>query len=159
MDYLHEKHVYTKISRAEAQRREIKILQTKWVDVNKGDAINPNHRSRFVTMEFNTTKLVGLFASTPPLEALKLLVSDVATKDEVIMVNDIARAYFEAPISRTVAVELPDEDKSDGQDMVGLLQKSLYGTRDAAINFQREVQKFMRGHGFIVGRYKSTCCQ
>ena len=67
------------------------------------------------------------------------------------MVNGIARAYFEAPISRTVTVELPDEDKSDGQDMVGLLQKSLYGTRDAAINFQREVQKFMRGQGFIDG--------
>ena len=49
------------------------------------------------------------------------------------MVNDIARAFFEAPISRTVAVELPDEDKSDGKDMVGL-QKSLYGTLDVVLS-------------------------
>ena len=72
------------------------------------------------------------------------------------MVNDIARAYFEAPNSRTVAVEFPDEDKSDGQDMVDLLHKSLYGTRDAAINFQREIQRFMRCQGFIVGRYNCS---
>ena len=37
--------------------------------------------------------------------------------------------------------------------MVGLLQKSLYGTRDAAANFQREVKKFMREQGFVVGAY------
>ena len=83
VDYLHEKHVYTKISRAEAQRRGIKILPTRWVDVNKGDAINTHHRSRFVAMEFITTKLDGLFASTPPLETFKLLISDVAAKDDV----------------------------------------------------------------------------
>ena len=66
VDYLHEKHVYTKISRAETQRHGIKILPTRWVDVNKRDAINTHHRSRFVAMEFITTKLDGLFASTPP---------------------------------------------------------------------------------------------
>ena len=37
--------------------------------------------------------------------------------------------------------------------MVGLLQKSLYGTRGAAANFQREVKKFMREQGFVVGTY------
>ena len=91
-------------SRAEAQRRGIKTLRTRWFDVTKGFLINPNHRSLLVAMQFNTTKLDGLFASTLPLEALKLLISDVATKDDVhgdalkegqekvIMVNDIARA-------------------------------------------------------------------
>ena len=40
--------------------------------------------------------------------------------------------------------------------MVGVLQKSLYGTCDAAINFQRKVQKFLRNQGFIVGRYNCS---
>ena len=39
-----------------------------------------------------------------------------------------------------------------GNEIVGLLQKSIYGTRDAAANFQREV-KFMREHRFVVGAY------
>ena len=104
----------------------------------------------------------GLFASTPPLEALKRLVSDAATVDSMarnsskeekaVMVNDVARAFFEAHLSREVAVELPVEDGGGpGSEMVGLLQKSLHGTRDAAANFQREVKKFMREQGFVVG--------
>ena len=35
-----------------------------------------------------------------------------------------------------------------GSEMVGLFQKSLRGTRDAAANFAREVTKFMREQGF-----------
>ena len=61
-----------------------------------------------------------------PLEALKILISDAAIRtsdtfneeeeeeeEKVIMVNDVARAYFEAKVVRTIAIELPDEDKAD----------------------------------------------
>ena len=68
VDCLDEKHMYTKISRAEAQRRGIKILRTRWVDVNKGDAINPNHRSRFVAMEFRW--VVRIHTSSGSTQAL-----------------------------------------------------------------------------------------
>ena len=66
---------------------------------------------------------------------------------KVIMVNDVARAFFEAPMKRTVCVELPEEalteeERSTGKRVVGVLQMSLYGTRDAAANFQAEVGKF-----------------
>ena len=121
------------------------------------------------------SKEMGLFAATPPLEALKYLLSIAATaesgsspraanargerdgsglraakpsekqgsrgnNDKVMMVNDVARAFFEAPIQRQVCVEIPQEDKEKyEEDCVGLLVKSLYGTRDAAMNFQKEV--------------------
>ena len=59
----------------------------------------------------------GIPAGTPPLEALRCLVHEAATirgkKDDYykyIMVNDVARALFEAPAVRQVCVELPDED-------------------------------------------------
>ena len=38
-------------------------------------------------------------------------------------------------------------------DSVGHLQMSLYGTRDAAMNWQGEVAKEMKGWGFTRGRY------
>ena len=38
------------------------------------------------------------------------------------MVNDVARTYFEAKVERTIAIELPNEDKEEGQDMVGCVQ-------------------------------------
>ena len=52
--YLHEKHVYTEINRAEAQRHGIKILRTRRVDVYKGDVINPNFCSGFVALKLTS---------------------------------------------------------------------------------------------------------
>ena len=64
-------------------RRGVKIIKTRWIDINKGgDRANPNYRSRLVAKEFRDGNQDGLFASTPPLEALKLLISMTATVDQ-----------------------------------------------------------------------------
>ena len=63
---------------------------------------------------------------------------------KVLMLNDVARACFEAPAIRDICVEIPKEDLTpeDGRhDKVGHLRMSLYGTRDAAVNWQEEVAK------------------
>ena len=55
-----------------------------------------------------------------------------------------------------MCVELPAEGLTEDdrkQDMVGLLKMSLYGTRDAATNWQNEVAKEMARWGFVRGRY------
>ena len=72
------------------------------------------------------------------------------------MINDISSAFFEAPMRRNVCVELPEEamtEEGKEKDMVGWLQMSLYGTRDAAANFQEEVRKSMTKHVFVRGAY------
>ena len=146
-----------------AKELGVPVIKSKWLDTDKGDPQNPNYRSRFVAMEINNKVIEGLFASTPPLEALKLLVSCAAMslkeeeEKQMIMVSDIARAFFEAPATRRIAVELPPEDKDPSEgDCVGILQKSLYGTRDAAKNFQEEVKRFMAGAGFMIGKYNTS---
>ena len=62
---------------------------------------------------------------------------------KAMMINDVTRAYSEAPVKREICIELPKEDwtQEDGrQDLVGLLQKKLYDARDAALNiFQAEI--------------------
>ena len=107
----------------------------------------------------------GLFAGTPALEALRYLVheaSSVRSREKmgskVLMVNDVARAPFEAPAIRNVCVEIPKEAKTEADvrhDKVGQLSMSMYGTRDAAMNWQEEVAKEMRKLGFQRGRYNS----
>ena len=78
-----EKQVYRKISREEALRKGYPIVKVRWIDVNKGDADQPVYRSRLVAKEFNRGDGEdGLFAGTPPLEALKLLISEAATLDK-----------------------------------------------------------------------------
>ena len=69
--YVHDMRVYDKIPRAQAARKGWKIIKTRWIDINKGDDDNPNYRSRLVGKEFNNEAMDGIFAGTPPLEALR----------------------------------------------------------------------------------------
>jgi hypothetical protein len=165
MKYAKEKRVWCKIPRSTAMRNGWKIIKTKWIDINKGDVDNPIYRSRFVGKEFNTHEVEGLFAGTPPLEALRLLLSQAATttqhekmNQKIVMINDVSRAFFEAPmqVGRHLCIELPEEDCTEEdkrRDMVGYLTKSLYGTRDAAYNFQKEVSTKLKQCGFTQGKY------
>ena len=134
MQYVKDKGVWTKIPRAVAQAKGWKIVKTRWIDINKGDDANPVYRSRLVGKEFNDGNMDGIFAGTPPLEALRYIVHEAATVDErkgkhnkVIMINDVARAFFEAKATRAVCVELPSESLSEedkNKDMVGILNMS-----------------------------------
>ena len=93
--------------------------------------------------EFNNEPMEGLFAGTPLLEAFRYLIHEASTVrsneevgSKVLMVNDVARAFFEAPATCNVCVEIPKEDKTEADvrhDKVGHLRMSLYGTRDAAM--------------------------
>ena len=62
---------------------------------------------------------------------------------------DIKRAFFHALAFRAVFVNLPEEDYQEG--MCGKLNKSMYGTRDAAQNWEREYIEFMASVGFVSG--------
>ena len=159
IEYVRSKNVWTKITRSEAQKQGYKVIKTRWIDINKGDDANPVYRSRFVAKEFNDGEAQGLFAGTPPLEALRYLLHDAATKGserKVVMINDVARAFFEARVRRKVCVEIPPEDLNSndvGKDLVGLLNMSLYGTRDAAKNWQEEAADAMKSWDFAQGKY------
>ena len=154
IQYVRDMKVGRNIPRRQAQARGMKVIKTRWIDINKGDDINPIYRSRLVGKEFNNDAMDGIFAGTPPLEALRCLIHEAATirtkdgmQEKVVIINDVARAFFEAPAVRQVCVELPDEDLSSSDrnvDPVGHLAMSLYGTRDATMNWQEEVAKDLR---------------
>ena len=71
------------------------------------------------------------------------------------MINDVSRAFFEAPAVRQVCAEIPDDDLTAADrraDNVGHLKMSLYGARDAAMTWQEEVAREMRKWGLKRGR-------
>ena len=69
------------------------------------------------------------------------------------MTIDVKRAYFYAPATRPVYIRIPKEDLEEGdEDKVGVLQLSLYGTRDAAMNWAATYTKVLVQNGFIPGR-------
>ena len=113
ISYADKKPVWEKIPRSTAKEKGWKIVKSRWIDINKGDDLNPNYRSRMVGKEFNDSVLDGLFAATPPLEALRLLLSWAATAgaahpgiseqgpmQESLLIVDVSRAFFEAPARR-----------------------------------------------------------
>ncbi len=157
IEYFRKMGVYTKVKR----QPWMKVISTKWIDTNKGDELRPNYRSRLVGRELNLCKKDGLFAATPPVESLRMVLSICASSQNsyneadnfIIMSNDIKRAYFYAPVTRPMFIAIPDEDWEDGDDeMVGQLRLSLYGTRDAAVNWTRTFTDHLVKIGFKVGK-------
>ena len=59
---------------------DAKCVRTRWVICNKGDEANPDIRARLVACELNTYQTDDFYASTPPLEAKRLLLSQMATQ-------------------------------------------------------------------------------
>ncbi len=157
VEYFRKMGVYTKVVR----EWWMKPISTRWLDTNKGDEAVPNYRARLVGREIKKDKRNDLFAATPPVESMRMLVSVCASrqgdhrheKNFIVMTNDVKRAYFYAPVTRPIYVIIPPEDREPGdEDKVGQLNLSLYGTRDAAMNWTKTYTDFMVNLGFRKGR-------
>ena len=141
--YLRDLGVYEKVDEKEAvEKYGITPVDTKWVDTDKAFDGEPMQiRSRMCARELKSDDRPDLYAGTPPLEALKAIKPIAANHKETfsIMHIDVSRAYFHAKAQRPVLIRLPVEDTM-GTDAgkVGLMKKSMYGTRDAASNWDRD---------------------
>ena len=73
-------------------------IMVKWVGHHKGDTQHLNVRSRLAAKQINMGKKQALFAATPPLEALRMLLSGTVTgnKPQALVLNDISRAHMHA---------------------------------------------------------------
>ena len=128
-------------------------IAVRWVDINKGDDQNPNYRSRLVAKEYRDDVKPELYAPTPPGECLRLMLSRLASdKNMKLLYADVSRAYFYAKAVRPVYVKLPDEDLEAGDEgRCGRLLMSMYGTRDAAVNWSAEYTSTLVQGGYIQG--------
>jgi hypothetical protein len=150
LHFFHSKGVWRVVPRAHAAGR--RVVGTRWVSCNKGDAEHPEVRCRLVCQEVKTYQSEEFFAATPPLETLRMVLS-MAADDHRMQVTlvDISRAYFNAFIAREVFVELPRE-AGYGKDVVGKLVKCMYGTRDAAQGWENAYRAALEAMGFKRGR-------
>ena len=161
LEVFKQRGVYKVVPRS-SMRPGSKILGVRWVETNKGSPEKPKVRSRLVCQEFAYGKddpTGSLFAPTPPLAATRLLLSGVASQgrrgpgEMRAMLLDFKRAFLYGDAERELFIELPDDDeRKDGGNNVGLLQKAMYGTRDAPAVWQRLVQRILCGIGFRASR-------
>ena len=81
LEYFNAKEVWEKRPMGEAKRKTGRPpITVRWVDVNKGDNACPNIRSRLVARQIRQAGEDAIFAPTPPLEALRSILS-LATTD------------------------------------------------------------------------------
>ena len=116
IQFFRQRGVYTKVAR----ESWMQVITTKWLDINKGDEQSKNYRSRLVGREIAKTKRDDLFAATPPLESLRMILSICAGQQMshspeerfIVISNDVKRAYFYAEASRPIFIQIPNEDWS-----------------------------------------------
>ena len=162
IEFVRQFGVYEKVP-AEQTVGKTKV-SIKWVDVNKGDASKPEYRSRLVGRELRRLDpfMSGTFAATPPTESLRFMLSNFMTRrtrkgrrqELTLGVLDVSRAHFHPPAEREVYIDLPAEDHEPG--MVGKLLKTIYGTRDAAAQWEKFYTDVFVAIGFVAGSF-SPC--
>ena len=78
---LQSQEVYEKVPVEECWTSTGKApVKVKWIDINKGDDVNHDYRSRLVAKEHKTGKRLDLFAAVPPSESKKALFSVAVTE-------------------------------------------------------------------------------
>ena len=159
--YYKEMKAFTKVPISQCiARTGRQPIGVRWIDINKGDQYNINIRSRLVAKEFNNKKCDDLFAGTPPVEAMRAIVSMAASgvSPKTLMTVDVSRAYMYAKCRSEMYVEMcPEACEENGDEKCcWKLEKAMYGTRSAAQDWQYEIKRKMLSIGYLQG--KSNPC-
>ena len=165
LQYLLSRKVYSYATDAEAWTVTRKRpLRLKWIDSNKGDRNAFSIRSRLVGTEIRRKRTESIFSATPPLESLRLLLARAASEPPVrpcgrrnsdpykIQLIDVSRAHFYADAVRDVYIQLPAEDpRSEEPGACSKLEKTMYGTLDAAERWGEHYAATLTKAGFLRG--------
>ena len=129
-------------------------VDTKWVLTDKGADGKVDVRARLVAREIkgHQRSEPELFTATPPLDALRCMISLAATdKNMYLDFIDVRKARLNGIPKRNVVITLPPEAGGG----TALLLRTLYGTRDAATAWEACIAKLMQGLGFECGKASS----
>ena len=135
-----------------------RAIEVRWVDVDKGFGV---YRSRLVAKDFKPKSKVNdqecLFAATPPLELVKMLILKAARGSrnrhagvKKVMFLDVSKAHLQAPMRDEDFVQLPPERWTEGK--CARLIYTLNGMRTAGSNWEKEYSNTSEMVGFCPGR-------
>ena len=135
MEYHDKMHVFDKVLVAQCwERTGTAHLKARWVDIDNGT----RYRSRWVAIQFKGSDSEEWFAATPPIEALRALISHIMSgpRKKALMVCDVSRAFYDALVQHEIFVVLCEGAKQTVEDnnMCAKLRMSMFGTKAAARN-------------------------
>ena len=125
-------------------------VSVEWVDTDNGGG---NIRCRLVARDFKTKDSCreDLFAATPPLELLRVMLSKAAgDMRRKVLVIDVKKAHLNPKCDQEVFIELPGEAGA-GPGRCGRLAHWLYGFRPAAQAWENHYAGKLEEIGFRRG--------
>ena len=136
------------------------VYGTRWVDVNKGDEDKSYCRSQLVVQEYERRAEWAFLQCNFSLEALRSLICATieelpdevgqpvaSTETGVLMLIDVRLAHSYSVARSRDSQQKPAKTKS----RVGRLLRSMYGCRDAGVNWKFAICQVMIEHGFVHG--------
>ena len=137
MEYYDKMHVFDKV-----------LIAQCWERTGKAPL-----KARWVAKQFKGSDSEEWFAATPPIEALRALISHTTsgTKKKALMVCDVSRT-LQCNTRYTWSCVRRRRRQSRTTNMCAKLRMSMYGTKAAAQNWQKKVQETMATLGSSIGK-------
>ncbi|HEV7737689.1 MAG TPA: reverse transcriptase domain-containing protein, partial [Chlamydiales bacterium] len=153
MESLKKHNVWTLIPRHQVPKGR-KIIKSKPCFVRKKDENGKvvRHKVRVVAKGF--TQVAGIdfnetFASVARMESMRTLLHIGAIQDWEIHQMDVKTAFLHGELEEELYMEQPEGMKEPGKEnWVAVLNKSLYGLRQAGRRWAKKLQKSMIEEGF-----------
>ena len=164
-----EMNVYTPCEHGAVKEQGLTPIGTRWVFTNKGDTEHPFIQDRLVAQETKRTTKMDLtdtsmtFAATPPVEGFRFLLTRAMTGEKkrnpqhelVIAFFDISRAHFHSPVRRKVAIRMQGDPSCTSG--IAMLNRAIYGTKDAAQCFDLYCERTMEKLDCNIGVFTRVC--
>ena len=96
------------------------------------------------------------FAPVMKYKSLRIILAIVAIKDYELKQLDVKSAFLNADIKEEVYMKQPEGFQTGGANTVCKLQKTLYGTKQAPMEWNNVINDFIISTGFK--RCKSDVC-
>ena len=131
-----------------------KVINTKWVFVRK---LNPDgslkrHKARLVAAAWDPTLKIDVITYSPVvrMSSVRIVLALTAARNHQLRFVDVVTAYLFSNITRCVYVNQPPgfiKKGDDGQNLVCLLNKSLYGIPESGRNWYYTVKQILEDCG------------
>lgn len=131
--------------------KDVKPLTCRWIFIKKGDG---KYKARFVARGFQQREDQDYFEIFSPVArhvSIRLLLSIAASEKMSVIIFDVKTAFLHGKLKKTIYMN-QTEGFDDKTGRVCLLNKSIYGLKQALIEWKMELSEFMKSLGF-----KETC--
>ena len=146
-----ESHAQNKTWKLVPRPKQRKVIKSKWVfDVKrKPDGSLIKFKARQVAKGFSQIEVVdysAVFAPVARSGSIRTVLSLAASQNMKMMQFDVCTAFLYGDLEEEIYMEQPD-GYSDGTDRVCLLQKGLYGLKQASRQWNLRFNSFLEKHG------------